>query len=134
MVGNAHYGRLGTRMLVVKAIDTLQPVYGIAAFFILIALLATGRFFLGLPILLIMVAKIVVDLTFHLWSLTIYRRWTGQREGLDLGPALLASFAEPFSFQLLRHAGAIWGWYAFLSGRERWVRNERTALGATAGN
>lgn len=128
MVGNAKYGKLGTRMLVVKALDTLQPVYGMAAFFILIALVATGRFFLALPILVIMVAKIAVDLTFHLWSLQIYKRWTGQREGLAIGPALLASFAEPFTFQLLRHAGAIWGWFAFLSGRERWVRNERTAL------
>ena len=128
MVGNAHYGKLGTRMLVVKALDTLQPVYGMAAFVILVVLVATGRFFLALPILLIMVAKVVFDLTFHLWSLGVYKRWTGQREGLDIGPALLASFAEPFTFQLLRHAGAIWGWFSFLSGRERWVRNERTAL------
>ena len=134
MVGNAHYGRLGTRMLVVKALDTLQPVYGMAAFFILIALVATGRFFLALPILLIMVIKVVVDLAFHLWSLGIYKRWTGQTQGLEIGPALLASFAEPFSFQLLRHAGAIWGWFAFLSGRERWVRNERTALMTPLGN
>lgn len=132
MVGNPHYGKLGTRMLVVKALDTVQPIYGMAAFFILIALVATGRFFLAVPVLLIMVAKIAVDLTFHLWSLGIYKRWTGQRKGLELGPALLASFAEPFSFQLLRHAGAIWGWFAFLSGRERWVRNERTALTAVA--
>lgn len=129
MVGNRRYGRLGTRMLPVKALDTLQPVYGMAAFFILLWLAATGRFFLALPILAIMIAKVVVDLTFHLWSLGIYKRWTGQKQGLELGPALLASLAEPFSFQLLRHAGAIWGWFAFLSGRERWVRNERTALG-----
>ena len=134
MVGNGHYGRLGTRMMVVKALDTLQPVYGLAAFVILVVLVATGRFFLALPILLIMVAKVVFDLAFHLWSLEIYKRWTGQHEGLKIGPALLASFAEPFSFQLLRHAGAIWGWFAFLSGRERWVRNERTALGAAVGN
>ena len=134
MVGNAHYGRLGTRMLVVKALDTLQPVYGMAAFVILVVLVATGRFGLALPILLIMVIKVVVDLAFHLWSLGIYKRWTGQTRGLEIGPALLASFAEPFSFQLLRHAGAIWGWFAFLSGRERWVRNERTALVAPLGN
>ena len=131
MVGNTHYGKLGTRMLVVKALDTLQPVYGMAAFLILMVLVATGRFFLALPILLIMVAKVFVDLTFHLWSLGIYKRWTGQCERLAIGPALLASFAEPFSFQLLRHAGAIWGWFAYLSGRERWVRNERTALGSS---
>ena len=134
MVGNAHYGRLGTRMLVVKALDTLQPVYGMAAFVILVVLVATGRFVLALPILLIMVVKVVIDLAFHLWSLGIYKRWTGQTQGLEIGPALLASFAEPFTFQLLRHAGAIWGWFAFLSGRERWVRNERTALITPLGN
>lgn len=134
MVGNAHYGRLGTRMLVVKALDTLQPVYGMAAFVILVVLVGTGRFVLALPILVIMVVKVVVDLAFHLWSLGIYKRWTGQTHGLEIGPALLASFAEPFTFQLLRHAGAIWGWFAFLSGRERWVRNERTALVTPLGN
>jgi hypothetical protein len=29
----------------------------------------------------------------------------------------------------LRHAGAIWGWYAFLSGRGTWNRQQRTAIG-----
>ena len=74
------------------------------------------------------IAKIVVDLTFHLWSLGIYKRWTGQREGLRLGPALIAAIAEPFSFQLLRHAGAVYGWYAFLTGSQTWTRQTRTAL------
>ncbi len=119
-------------MLPVKALDTLQPVYGLTAFAILIGLIATGRFTLALPILLIMVAKIAIDLTFHLWSLGLYARWTGQREGLALGPALVAAIAEPFSFQLLRHAGAIWGWIAFLTGRETWVRQRRTAIEAAS--
>ena len=44
--------------------------------------------------------------------------------------SLLASFAEPFSFQLLRHLGACWGWVAFLSGGARWGRQTRTALPA----
>ena len=131
MVGNRRFGLLGTAMLPVKALDTLQPVYGLAAFAILIGLVVTGRFMLALPILLIMVTKIVVDLTFHLWSLGLYSRWTGQREGLALGPALIAAIAEPFSFQLLRHAGAIWGWIAFLTGRETWVRQRRTAIEAS---
>jgi cellulose synthase/poly-beta-1,6-N-acetylglucosamine synthase-like glycosyltransferase len=130
MVGNSHFGTLGRAHLPVKSLDTLQPVYGLAAFVILIGLIVTGRFHIALPILLIMMAKIVVDLTFHLWSLGLYKRWTGQRKGLEIGPALLASFAEPFSFQLLRHAGAVWGWIAFLSGRETWVRQKRTAITA----
>ena len=132
MVGNRRFGPLGLAMLPVKALDTLQPIYGLTAFAILIVLIATGRFTLALPILLIMVAKIAIDLTFHLWSLGLYARWTGQREGLALGPALVAAIAEPFSFQLLRHAGAIWGWIAFLTGRETWARQRRTAIEAAS--
>lgn len=129
MVGNRAYGRLGTRMLPVKALDTVQPVFGLTAFAILIVLIALGRLHLALPILAIMVAKIVVDLVFHLWSIGLYKAWTGQRTGLGLGAAVLVSLAEPFSFQLLRHAGAIWGWFAFLSGRDSWGRQQRTAMG-----
>jgi cellulose synthase/poly-beta-1,6-N-acetylglucosamine synthase-like glycosyltransferase len=132
MVGNRQYGKLGLAHLPVKALDTMQPIYGLAAFAILIGLVVTRRFFLALPILIIMVAKIAIDLTFHLWSLGLYRRWTGQRKGLEIGPALVASFAEPFSFQLLRHAGAVWGWITFLSGRGTWGRQERTAIAPRA--
>ena len=130
MVGNARYGRLGTRMLPVKALDTLQPVFGLTAIAILLFLIATHRFALVLPILGIMIAKIIVDLTFHLWSIGVYRRWTGHSYGLGLGQALLISFAEPFSFQLLRHVGALWGWVAFLSGGSAWGRQTRTAIAA----
>lgn len=128
MVGNGRFGMLGRWMLPVKALDTLQPVYGLAAFVILIVIVATGRFFIALPILLVMIAKIVIDLSFHLWSLGIYKRWTGQREGLGIGPAIVAAIAEPFTFQLLRHTGALWGWVAFLTGRGSWGRQHRTAI------
>ena len=128
MVGNRRYGRLGTAMLPVKALDTVQPVYGLAAFIILIVVVATGHFRVAFPILLVMLAKIAIDLTFHLWSLGIYKSWTGQPEGLAIGPALIAAVAEPFSFQLLRHSGAIWGWHAFLTGKESWGRQTRTAI------
>ncbi len=128
MVGNGRYGRLGTAMLPVKALDTFQPIYGLAAFAILIGLVATGRFYLALPILLIMLAKIAIDLSFHLWSLHIYKRWTGQEKGLRIVPAIIAAIAEPFTFQLLRHAGAIWGWIAFLRGSETWNPQSRTAF------
>ncbi len=128
MVGNAHYGRLGTAMLPVKALDTVQPIYGIAAFVILVVLAVTGNFRVALPIIGIMLAKVAVDLSFHLWSLGRYKAWTGQHRGLRIGPALIASFAEPFSFQLLRHGGALWGWIAFLTGREKWSRAPRTAI------
>ncbi|MFA5962631.1 MAG: glycosyltransferase family 2 protein [Sphingomonas sp.] len=128
MVGNGRFGMLGRWMLPVKALDTLQPVYGLTAFVILVVIVATGRFIIALPILLIMIAKIVIDLSFHLWSLGIYKRWTGQREGLGIGPAIIAAIAEPFTFQLLRHTGAVWGWVAFLTGRGGWGRQDRTAI------
>lgn len=128
MVGARRFGWLGTAMLPVKALDTLQPIYGLAAFGILVGLVASGRFTIALPILAIMLVKIAIDLTFHLWSLGIYRNWTGRREGLSLFPALVAAILEPFSFQLLRHAGAVWGWHAFLTGRESWGRQRRTAI------
>ena len=132
LVGARRFGWLGTAMLPVKALDTLQPIYGLAAFAILIWLVVTGTFSVALPILIVMLVKIVVDLTFHLWSLGIYKKWTGQREGLGLGAALIAAVLEPFSFQLLRHAGALWGWHAFLTGRESWGRQQRTAIVAPA--
>lgn len=132
MVGARRFGWLGTAMLPVKALDTLQPIYGLAAFAILIALVVTGRFTVALPILIVMLVKIAIDLSFHLWSLGIYKKWTGQREGLGLFPALIAAILEPFSFQLLRHAGAVWGWHAFLTGRESWGRQQRTAIEAPA--
>lgn len=130
MVGNARFGHLGTRMMPVKALDTLQPVYGMAAFIILVALLATGTFRIALSILVIMVAKVIVDLAFHLWSIRLYERWTRRPDRMGLGRAVVASILEPFTFQLLRHAGAIWGWWTFLTGKESWGRQKRTAIEA----
>ena len=130
MVGNGRFGRLGTAMLPVKAADTMQPIFGLAAFAILIGVVATGRFLLVWPILAIMLVKIAIDLTFHLASLQLYKRWTGQTEGLRWAPALAAAILEPFTFQLARHWGAVLGWYAFLTGRETWARQSRTAIAA----
>ncbi len=131
MVGNRHYGHLGTAMLPVKALDRLQPIYGLVAFAILIYVLVRGHFGIVLPILLVMLAKIAVDLSFHVWSLGRYAAWTGQpRQATVL--AVLAAVIEPFTFQLLRHAGAAWGWVAFLSGRESWGRSARTAVNGGA--
>jgi len=132
MVGNPAFGRLGTRMLVVKALDTAQPIFGLVAFGILVLLLGRGALPLAGAIALVMAGKVVIDLTFHLWSIALYRRWTGQNEGLGLGPALVASVFEPFTFQLLRHAGACWGWIAFLSGGGSWGEQRRTAVADTA--
>jgi cellulose synthase/poly-beta-1,6-N-acetylglucosamine synthase-like glycosyltransferase len=129
MVGDRRHGWLGRLMLPVKAIDTLQPLYGLTAFVLLVVYAATRRLdTLGAAAVLI-AAKIVIDLVFHLWSVQVYRRWVGDRTRASLGWALLAALAEPFSFQLLRHTGAALGWVTFLGGRRDWGRQSRFGLG-----
>ncbi len=120
MVGNRRYGRLGTAMLPVKAIDTLQPFYGLAGAVLLLVFLLTGRFGILLPAGIVIAAKIVVDLLFHLWTLRVYRLWLGRERRMSPALAILASLLEPFTFQLLRHAGAALGWWSFLSRSRRW--------------
>ncbi len=127
MVGDRRYGRLGTWMLPVKAFDTLQPVFGLTAFFLLVYYLVLGKVHVLLPVAIVIAAKIAVDLAFHLWSLRLYRAWTG---GPPMGSvaAIAASLVEPFSFQLLRHTGAALGWATFLSGRQTWGKQSRGGL------
>ena len=129
MVGNRRFGLLGTAMLPVKALDTLQPIYGLAAFALLVIFLATGRTQIVGPVLLLILVKILIDLSFHLWSLRIYRRWTGAPEA-STPLAILASLLEPFSFQLIRHGAAAWGWWTFLTGRSNWGIQTRGGIHA----
>ncbi len=128
MVGNARYGRMGTMMLPVKAIDTLQPLYGLTGAVLLVANLVDGRLALVSSILGVIGAKIVFDLCFHLWSLLLYRRWLGRPTGLGVGAAVLAALVEPFSFQLLRHAGAALGWVSFLTRTRSWGVQQRLGI------
>jgi cellulose synthase/poly-beta-1,6-N-acetylglucosamine synthase-like glycosyltransferase len=128
MVGNPAYGRLGTWMLPVKAADTLQPLYGLAAFVLLLGFLIRGQYGVLLPVGGVILAKIAVDLGFHLWSVHLYRRWTGDRTGSRFGYAFAAAVLEPFSFQLLRHSGAALGWVMFLTGQRGWGRARRRGL------
>jgi cellulose synthase/poly-beta-1,6-N-acetylglucosamine synthase-like glycosyltransferase len=130
MVGNRRYGQLGLFHLPVKAADTVQPIYGLTAFGLLIWYLATGKIGVVFAISGVIGAKIALDLAFHLWSILLYRRWLGA--GVRLSPllALAAAVAEPFTFQLLRHAAAMWGWATFLTGGQTWGRQSRAgALG-----
>ncbi len=127
MVGNRRYGWLGLAMLPVKAADTLQPVYGLTAFVLLLWFLATGQYAVLIPAAGIMLAKIAIDLSFHLWSVVLYRRWTGQAGRMSLLHAFLAALAEPFSFQLFRHGGAALGWVVFLTGQRSWGTQSRFA-------
>ena len=128
MVGARRYGWLGTAMLPVKAIDTMQPVYGLGAFFLLIYFLVTGQFAVILPVAGVMGAKIAIDLAFHVWSVFLYRRWLGRTGGAHLGGAFLAAIAEPFTFQLFRHLGAALGWVVFLRGESNWGTRAREAM------
>jgi cellulose synthase/poly-beta-1,6-N-acetylglucosamine synthase-like glycosyltransferase len=120
MTGNPRFGAVGLLMLPVKALDTLQPIYGLLSFAILIALIASGRSAAAFSVAGLIGAKIVFDFAAFLWSVHLYRRITGGRIETSYGMALLAALIEPFSFQLLRHSGAAWGWIAFLSGSREW--------------
>lgn len=128
MVGSRRYGWLGLAMLPVKAIDTVQPLYGLTAFALLIGYGLGGQFGLLAPVAGVIGLKIVIDFAFHLWSVYLYRRWTGWGMHLGYGPALLVSLVEPFSFQLLRHLGAAWGWVTFLTGDRTWGVQHRLGL------
>ncbi len=128
MVGDRRYGWLGTAMLPVKAIDTLQPLYGLAAFGLLLVYLVRGDLGILAPVAGVIGAKIVLDLVFHLWSVHLYRRWIGRQSEVGMLAALAAALVEPFSFQLLRHTGAAMGWWMFLSGSTTWGRQSRTGL------
>jgi cellulose synthase/poly-beta-1,6-N-acetylglucosamine synthase-like glycosyltransferase len=125
MVGNRRYGALGLAMLPVKAIDTLQPVYGLTAFALLCVALAQGRLAVLIPVGGVIGAKILIDFSFQIWAVHLYRRWLDDKSAASFGQAFLASLIEPFSFQLLRHVGAIWGWAAFLGGSQTWGAQKR---------
>jgi cellulose synthase/poly-beta-1,6-N-acetylglucosamine synthase-like glycosyltransferase len=126
MIGNRRFGALGTAMLPVKALDTVQPLYGLAAFGLLVWFITTGNLIIAVPIIIAMAVKVVIDLLYLLWSLRLYRNWTGHRIGA--GGALLAAVVEPVTFQLLRHAGAAWGWVVFLTGRQVWGASARGGI------
>jgi cellulose synthase/poly-beta-1,6-N-acetylglucosamine synthase-like glycosyltransferase len=128
MVGNARYGRLGLVMLPIKALDTLQPIYGLVGFALFLAYLCTGKVALVAPVGGIILAKIVVDFSFQLWSIHLYRRWVDPTTHARLDKAILAALIEPFTFQVLRHAGAALGWVSFLTGHRTWGRQSRVGL------
>ena len=128
MVGNGAYGWLGRLVLPVKAADTLQPIYGLTAFALLLGYLARGRFALVNPVAGVIGLKLVIDFAFHLWSIRLYRRWAAPSVPVGYASGLLAALLEPFSFQILRHLGAAWGWVAFLTGERAWGVQRRFGL------
>ena len=132
MVGDGRrYGNIGRWMLPVKAVDTMQPIFGLTALGILIVSLVQGRWTVLLPVSAWIIAKIAIDLGFHLWSVHLYRCWIGEKTDVRFGLALLAALAEPFTFQILRHVGATLGWATFVTRRRSWGTQERLAVIAT---
>ena len=130
MVGDRRYGWLGVSMLPVKAIDTFQPIFGLTALFLLFYFLATGHYRALIPAGGIIIAKIVIDLAYHSYSVFAYRRWVGPGTRGSMLVALVAAVAEPFTFQVLRHLGATLGWVEFLRGANTWGKQHRGGLAA----
>ena len=128
MVGNRAFSWLGLLMLPIKAADTLQPIYGLTAFALLLVYLVTGRFVVVNPVIGVIGVKILVDFGFHLWSIHLYRRWVAPSVRISFASGLLAALLEPFSFQILRHLGAAWGWVVFLTGVRQWGVQHRLGL------
>ena len=120
MIGNPRFGRLGTWMLPVKAVDTMQPIYGLTALAVLAGTVVTGHLHLSLGILAVIFGKICLDAAFLLRGLRHYRRWVGTAPPGGTALAVVALLAEPFTFQILRHAGAAWGWEAFFRNSKAW--------------
>ena len=121
MHGNARYGAVGKLMLPIKEADTLQPVFGITAFILLIVFLLNSSPFQSL-IFWVIGAKLMVDFTYHMWAIRLYHRWLR----IPVAPrtwvmATLSTLAEPFSFQILRHLGAVWGWIILFTGQREWI-------------
>ncbi|MGH8781713.1 glycosyltransferase family 2 protein [Paraburkholderia sp.] len=128
MTGNARYGKLGLLMLPVKAFDTMQPVYGLTAVALLFGFVFGGHGAIVLSIFSVIGLKTALDLAFYLWCVHLYRRWTGDRSNSSLWAATAAAITEPFTFQLLRHTGAVLGWLHFLRGGKSWGVQKRSGL------
>ena len=67
-------------------------------------------------------AKLVIDFIYHMWAIRLYHRWLR----IPVAPgtwvmATLSTLAEPFSFQILRHLGAVWGWIILFTGQREWI-------------
>ena len=121
MHGQARYGSVGKLLLPIKAVDTLQPLYGMTAFILLCIFIASGALFSPLIVLVIAV-KLLIDFSYQMWAIRLYHRWIQE----SIAPttwlyAVFSTLAEPFSFQLLRHCGALWGWLILLTGHQDWV-------------
>ncbi len=77
MVGDRRMGRLGTVMLPIKAVDTVQPLYGLTAFALLVVYAVTMKTEILGAVAVVVAVKLAIDTVFHLWAIGRYRRWVG---------------------------------------------------------
>ena len=121
MIANPAYDAVGTVMLPYKMFDTLQPLFGITAFVLLLGFLF-GRQPVLIPVLIVIAVKLVIDIAFLLWGVSFYNRWKRQPgTARQWVLACAVALTEPFCFQLMRHSGAMLGWFAVLSNRVDWM-------------
>ncbi len=131
MVGDRRVGRLGTVMLPIKALDAVQPLYGLTALALLVMFAVTGQWAVLGPVALLVFGKLGIDVLFAMWSMRLYRRWVGDSGRASLAAAAASTVIEPVTFRLLLHSGAVLGWLAFLGGAQRWGHQQRFTMGAT---
>jgi hypothetical protein len=131
MTGDGRFGRLGTALLPVKAVDTLQPIYWLTSAGLLVVFAVRGRMDVVMPALGLVAIKITADVAFNRWAIGAYRRLTEDRDPLGFRLPDIAPVLEPFTFQLLRRSGAAWGWLAFVWGELRWGKRVRRFAGKT---
>lgn len=121
LVGDPAQGALGRWHLRLKTIDTLLPLYGLIAG-ILLVVIAVRDGGLDRIVLLIVVAKVLIDAGLHGWAETTYRRWLGLPTGrAALLAPVLASVAEQIAFQPLRQLGALLGWFRLFGRGRGWA-------------
>jgi cytochrome b561 len=134
MVGNRTYASVGRIALPMKVADTLQPVFGLTAFLLLVVFALASHPVLT-PVFIVIGLKLIIDLVFLLWGVSFYNRWQGTRTTTrERCLAVLAALTEPVCFQLLRHCGALLGWVAALRQRMEWSPNHRAAAATPAGS
>lgn len=120
MIGFAQYKEVGRFMLPVKTVDTLQPIFGLTALYLLILFIFTDVQVANY-ILAVIAIKLVIDYTFHLWSLHKYHQWIGQSvPAHKWWQATFCCLCDPFFFQPLRHISALVGWSMVLKNNVRW--------------
>lgn len=120
MVGATRYNKIGSLMMPIKTLDTLQPIYGLVALYFLVMFAFTDQA-ISQYILIAILVKLSIDYIYHLWALRRYYKWLGlgvpKTHWLQ---ATISCLTEPFFFQPLRHLSALVGWSIVMKKGARW--------------